>query len=182
MNGRYFPSRAVLISVSAISLLAPGLPAHAAGQARNDRSQAAREQENKFEKMGPLLSALGEEAASLVGGDPDGIFLYVEMVDGAPAAFLFKDTGKTVRRYRDSLKLQDLVLQIWALENRDPRKRWVAMEYDVRGRTFDAYNVFPEEFDAASDLDGRVAAALSVRSPGKRVRMDKALRASLKKD
>ena len=37
--------------------------------------------EDKFDGMGPKMSAIGEEAAADVGGDPNGIYLYVEVGD-----------------------------------------------------------------------------------------------------
>lgn len=35
-----------------------------------------------FGKLGPIYAAIGEEAAAIVGGDPDGAYLYTEAGDG----------------------------------------------------------------------------------------------------
>jgi hypothetical protein len=53
--------------------------------------------EDKFDRLGPLLSAVGEEVAADLGGNPDGAYLYVEVGDRWISANLYKDEGDVVR-------------------------------------------------------------------------------------
>lgn len=101
--------------------------------------------EDKFDKLGPMFGDIGAEAAAIVGGDPDGLYIYVEVGQGWVESCVFKDDGKVVRFYPSSANLNDLILEAWEAE--DPEKRWAVMEYEVNGTTFDAAFQFPEKVD-----------------------------------
>jgi hypothetical protein len=92
---------------------------------------------NKFELLGPAMSRIGEEAMHIVGGKPDGVFLYVEIGDRWVDPSLFKDEGDSVR-YHDigPSNLWRLLIDAWCIEPVD--KRWTAMEYTIDGGKFDA--------------------------------------------
>lgn len=52
---------------------------------------------DKYDLLGPALAKVGEEAMAIVGGKPDGVYLYVEIGDGWVGPSLFKDEGDAVR-------------------------------------------------------------------------------------
>ena len=43
------------------------------------------------------MNDLGHELANIVEGDPDGVFLYVEIGDGWVRPSIYKDEGNVVR-------------------------------------------------------------------------------------
>jgi hypothetical protein len=100
---------------------------------------------DKYEVLGPLYSDVGGEVAHIVGGDPDGTFLYAEVGEGWVYAAVFKDEGSDVRYFDPSPELSELLLEAW--EREEPAKRWAVMEYEVKGTAFDARFLFPEEID-----------------------------------
>lgn len=53
--------------------------------------------EDKLDLLGPLMNDLGHELANIVEGDPDGVFLYVEIGDGWVRPSIYKDEGNVVR-------------------------------------------------------------------------------------
>ena len=117
--------------------------------------------EDKFEKLGPLLGDIGNEIASIVGGDPDGAYLYAEAGDGWVFASVFKDEGEAVRYFSPSSDLTDLILEAW--ESEEPKKRWAVMEYEVNGINFDTHFKFPEEIDPRKHASERRPGALEAR-------------------
>ena len=111
--------------------------------------------EDKFDGVGPKMSTIGEEAAADVGGDPNGIYLYVEVGDRWISVNLFRDEGDVVRAYEPSPELTDAIWDAWEAEN-DPKLRWSVMEYEARSGKFDARFKYPEEVDVESfELDRR---------------------------
>jgi hypothetical protein len=100
---------------------------------------------DKYEVLGPLYGEIGLEVADIVGGDPDGAFLYAEVGEGWVYASVFKDEGPSVRYFDPSSELSDLLLEAW--EEEEPDKRWAVMEYEIKGTRFDARFLFPEEID-----------------------------------
>jgi hypothetical protein len=43
------------------------------------------------QKLGPLYGEIGAEGAAIVGGEPDGLFIYLEVEPGAAFGAVFKD-------------------------------------------------------------------------------------------
>lgn len=99
----------------------------------------------KFEKLGPMLGAIGEQVAADLGGNPDGIYIYAEVGDRWYSVYVFREEGDVVRYYDSSSELGLLVWDEWKAE--DPDKRWSVMEYQIRGNKFDASFKFPDEVD-----------------------------------
>lgn len=110
---------------------------------------------DKYDLLGPALAKVGELAVHIVGGRPDGVYLYVEIGDGWVGPSLFKDEGNAVR-YFDSVDsgICDLLFNAWYLE--EPDKRWSAMHYTVDGGKFDASFEFGELEDDIHDRRERI--------------------------
>jgi hypothetical protein len=100
---------------------------------------------DKYDILGPLYADIGGELAKIVGGDPNGTFLYAEVGDGWVFASVFKDEGQVVRYFDPSPQLSELLLETW--ETEEPDKRWAVMEYEIKGTKFDAQFLFPDEID-----------------------------------
>jgi hypothetical protein len=101
--------------------------------------------DNKYEILGPIYAAIGEEAAAIVGGNSDGLYLYAEAGDGYSGGGIFMDEGEVVRYFRPSSKLCDLILQAWEAEGTG--EKWELMEYEIKGTSFDAKLVYPDQID-----------------------------------
>ncbi|KEZ19648.1 hypothetical protein CP98_01753 [Sphingobium yanoikuyae] len=119
---------------------------------------------DKLEKLGPLMNEIEQELAETVGGDPNGVFLYVEIGEGWVDISIFKDEGKIVRWY-DSQRtnLADLLWEAWYLEPDDPNMRWSVLEYEVRDRKFHVSLKYPEEVNVEIVDDERRETVLRAR-------------------
>ena len=99
---------------------------------------------DKFDLLGPALALIGEEAMRIVGGPPNGIYIYVEIGEGWVEANVFKDEGDRVRYFwpdspgrSDGVSdLSDAIVDAWCLEPED--KRWTVMHYIIEDGKFDA--------------------------------------------
>lgn len=113
---------------------------------------------DNYRTVGPLLSELGQELAAIVGGNPDGIFFYVEIGEGWMSPSLFRLEGDIVRFYPpDDPILSDILFDIWDAEP-DVAKRWSVMEYTVEDGKFRAEYKFPDEVDVTKpDIERREA-------------------------
>jgi hypothetical protein len=100
---------------------------------------------DKFNALGPALEEIGLELAEIVGGDPDGVYLYAEAREGWYGYGIFKDEGSEVRYYEPSSEIGDLIYEAWLLE--EPDKRWAVMEYAIKGTKFDAQFQYQEDLD-----------------------------------
>lgn len=100
---------------------------------------------DKHDLLGPIYAAIGEECAAIVGGDPDGLYLYGEAGEGYSGGGIFMDEGKVIRYYDPSSELCDLLLQAWKAER--PGQKWELMEYEIKGTSFDAKLIYPDEID-----------------------------------
>ena len=121
--------------------------------------------EDKFEILGPILGEIGLELADIVGGDPNGVFLYVEIGEGWVRPSIFKDGGDAIRYYEGSYLLSDLLFDAWYAESssEDRIMRWSVMEYDVKDGKFDANYKYPEEVDVEDMDEDRRETALRAR-------------------
>lgn len=116
--------------------------------------------DDKLDALGPLLNEIGLELVDLVGGDRNGVFLYVEIGDGWVSSSVFKDEGDVVRYYnpRDT-QLSDMLFDAWYLEPEGPNMRWSVLEYSINGGKFDVSMTYPEEVNVdVPDVDRREAA------------------------
>src|SRR3546814_17945848 len=55
--------------------------------------------DDKLDNLGPLMNEIGQELAEIVGGDPNGVFLYAEIGEGWNGPSVCKDEGDVVRYY-----------------------------------------------------------------------------------
>lgn len=117
--------------------------------------------DDKYDILGPLYSEVGGELAEIVGGDPDGAYLYAEAGEGWVSASVFKEEGKSVRYFKANWPLCDLIMKAWKAE--EPDKRWAVMEYSVTGTSFDVKFKFPDEIDATKTEVERRPSALKAR-------------------
>lgn len=116
---------------------------------------------DKYEKLGPAYSGIGGELAAIVGENPDGAYLYSEAGEGWYGYGVFKDEGNSIRYFRPSSDLGDLIYQAWLAE--EPDKRWAVMEYEIKGTSFDAHFLFPDDIDPKESEDERRPRALQRR-------------------
>lgn len=127
-------------------------------------------EKDKFDVLGPLLNEIGQELANIVGGDPEGVFLYTEIGEGWVRPSIFRNEGDVVRYYspQDS-DLPDLLFEAWHTETREGSMRWSVMEYDVKDGKFSVSFKYPEEVNVEIVDGERREAALRARYSDKPV-------------
>lgn len=110
---------------------------------------------DKLDPLALLLDEVGSVLADITDGDPEGVFLYVEVGEGWISPNLFKDEGELVRWLdANDDDLIGLLFEAWRLEPED--RRWSVMEYDIKGGKFAVTFKYPEEVDVESmDHDRR---------------------------
>jgi hypothetical protein len=145
-------------SPSSGTLMASAL--NKASQMRNEERPVI---EDKFEKIGPIMNEIGAEAAEIVGGDPDGLYIYAEPAPGTVFAAVFKDEGMSVRYYSPTEQLFELILEAWETESKNEGLRWAVLEYEVQDMKFHVELTYPEELDPNEDAMDRRQAALKKR-------------------
>lgn len=126
---------------------------------------------DKYDALGPLLNEIGQALADVVGGDPNGVFFYVEIGPGWVSPNIFKDEGAVVRFYRPpGPSLSDILFDLWYAESDDESKRWSVMEYAVKDGKFEVGFKYPDEVDVSGPPDDeRRQAALRRRFGDKKV-------------
>jgi len=118
---------------------------------------------DKLDELGPMMNEIGVEATEIVGGSPDGLYLFAEFDDGVIDAAVFKDEGNAVRYFDPTNLLFDLLGEAWEIESPDSNRRWAVMHYEVRGTAFHVELTYPEELDLNEDMTDRRRAALKKR-------------------
>lgn len=115
---------------------------------------------DKLDILGPLFNEIGVELVNIVGGDPDGIFLYVEIGEGWISPDVFEDEGHQIRNRDDTEALSDLLWEAWYAESEEGGiKRWSIMEYEIKDGKFDVSFKYPDEVIVeAVSLERRQAA------------------------
>lgn len=108
--------------------------------------------QDKFDILGLLMNEIGQRLSDIADGDPEGVFLYVEIAEGWVSPSVFKEDGKTVR-YLDSEQtgLDGLLFEAWHAEPEG--KRWSVMEYGIKDGRFSVEFKFPEEVDVETVQD-----------------------------
>ncbi len=119
--------------------------------------------EDKLDKLGPFFAAVGREATVIVGGDPDGLYIYAEVEEGSVYAAVFYDDGSAVHYYDPTSELFDLINEVWEATDPEPKKRWVVMEYEVNGTKFDVQVKYLEELNPEDYASDRREVALVAR-------------------
>jgi hypothetical protein len=119
-------------------------------------------EKDRLDTLGPILSEIGGALANVADGDPDGVFLYVEIGQGWSSPSAYREEGEVVRYLRCSDEsLYDLLWKAWRTEPEE--RRWSVMEYDVKGNAFTVAFKYPDEVDVEVMDDERVDAALRAR-------------------
>lgn len=97
------------------------------------------------EKVGEILTDLGQHIAEITGRDPDGSFLYAEVDEGAYEVAIFSDEGDKVVYYGPDDELFDEIISLWntALDN----EKWSVLTYDVKGDQFDSLFIYADQLD-----------------------------------
>lgn len=115
---------------------------------------------DKLDILGSLFNEIGIELVRITGGDPDDIFLYVEIGEGWISPNVFKDRGDKVDNLDGNETLSDLLWEAWYAESEEGGiKRWSIMEYDIKDGKFDTRFKYPDEVDVETfDIDRREAA------------------------
>ena len=106
---------------------------------------------NQFDVLGPAYADIGEELAVIIGGDPDGTYLYAEAGESWCGASVYKNEGNLVRYYDPSAELSELIYDAWLTA--DPDKRWSVMEYEINGTRFDVRFKYPDEIHVETFAD-----------------------------
>lgn len=120
--------------------------------------------DDKLDNLGPLMNEIGQELAEIVGGDPNGVFLYAEIGEGWNGPSVFKDEGDVVRYCNSASEiLSDLLFESWYAASEDPIKRWSVMEYDVKDGEFSVSFKYPDEVNVEIVDARRREAALRAR-------------------
>jgi hypothetical protein len=106
------------------------------------------ETENLLAEIGHLLAEDGDYPV-------DGTLLYARVDRSMVAPSIFKDRGNHVLyRAPDLDQLGDALLDLWEAQTVKPF--WSEIEYVIRGNTFTAAYVYPDEIDPEEDpLDRR---------------------------
>jgi len=120
---------------------------------------------DKLDILSRLFNQIGVELVDIVGGDPDGIFLYVEIGEGWISPNIFKDEGAQIRYFdEDDEMLSDLIWEAWYTESDEGGiKRWSIMEYEIKDGKVDISFRFPDEVNVETISMERRQAALRAR-------------------
>lgn len=99
---------------------------------------------------GPLLTLIGEILSADTRYPVENTMLYAEVELGTVSQSVFKDDGhNAVYRWVSSPRLTQALLDLWEAEV--PEKRWVQMEYIIRGGQFRAHFTYSEEIEKEED-------------------------------
>ena len=157
---------ALAISLLPAVSMAPARPS-AAGPG-STASTARKMTPDKLLELGEIMNWLGTECAWIIGGDPNGMYIYAEVDGGLVSAGLFKDEGPAVRYFDPTREIAALLRDAWEAEP-DEALRWVAIEYEIRDNQFDVQFRYPEELDPNEDSIVRRRAVLKKRFGNKPV-------------
>lgn len=119
--------------------------------------------EDKRLKVGRLIERIGAEGAAIVGGNPEGTYIYAEVEPGVVFASVFKEESQSVRYFDCTSELSDLIMDAWEAENPDDHKRWTVLEYEVRGGKFDVHLTYSDELNPRDHASDRLELALRKR-------------------
>lgn len=119
---------------------------------------------DKLDILGPLFNDVGVELVDIVGGDTNGIFLYVEIGEGWISPNIFKDEGHQIRYLDNNEALADLLWEAWHAESEEGGiKRWSIMEYEIKDGNFDVSFKYPDEVNVETISMERRQSALRAR-------------------
>lgn len=118
--------------------------------------------DEKYKRIREVFLRINDEAAVIVGGNPNGIFLYVEAGNGWIGSSLFRDEGVAIKYYRSSMELDRAISDAREEEER-PHMRWSVMEFAVENDKFQVRFKFPEEVDVEKFDENRRDGVLQAR-------------------
>ncbi len=75
------------------------------------------------------LQEIGNLMADIVGGNPDGAFLYAEVEPGAISWGVFIDRGEDIEYFYMSDRLDDALVSLWRAAG--PGKEWSGLAYAI---------------------------------------------------
>ena len=113
---------------------------------------------DKHEPLYPVYAAIGHECAAVVGGNPDELYLYAEAGHGWSGGGIFVDEGRAIRCFPLSRDLCSLIMEAWERENTG--QPWLVIEYDIKGTSFDANLIYPDEIGPGLTMAERQRVAL----------------------
>ncbi len=108
-----------------------------------------------------LLARIGLALASMIDGDPNGAFAYVEVREMWMAPSAYHDEGNRVVYLRTSLEFDEAVEDLWYAK--EAGLRWEAMRYEIVDREFSVEFDYPDQFDPDENHNDRRESALSAR-------------------
>ncbi len=97
------------------------------------------------EQMADILATLGQHISEIIGGNPDGTYLYAEADAGFQEAGIFKDSGSQILYFGPDDELFQAIDRVW--QAAEPGKQWAVMQYEVKGSSFDARFSYPDSLD-----------------------------------
>jgi hypothetical protein len=112
----------------------------------------------KHERLAPIYAAIGQECAAIVGGNPDGLYLYAEAGQGWSGVAVFMNEGRAVRYFAPTRELCALIQEAWDKE--ETGQPWLVMEYEIHGGMFDANLIYPDEMGPGLTMAERQRDAL----------------------
>ena len=120
--------------------------ATAAKQMSKARARERRMQRAKRKMLEPIMNEIAQQLATIADGDPEDVFLYVEIGKGWVTPSVFKPDGDVVRYLEsDDSDLALVLLKAWYAEPES--SRWSVMEYDLKQGTFSVSFKYPDEVD-----------------------------------
>jgi hypothetical protein len=102
-----------------------------------------------YEQAGPLLNALGQSVAEILGEVPEAALLYAEVGDGWQEAGIFKEMAGHVLYKHPDTDLCDDIGRIW--EQDDTEQRWIVMLYRIQDGKFSTEFIYPDDLDPDED-------------------------------
>lgn len=107
------------------------------------------------------LQALGQAIADEIDDDPDGAFLYAEVVPGMVYEMLFLEKGDRVESIDTSNTLSEAIFDAWYAS--DTGKVWATISFSIVGNTFNASFQYPDELSKEDDPEDRSRRILKAR-------------------
>ena len=108
-----------------------------------------------------LLARIGQALASMINGNPNGAFAYVEVQEMWMAPSAFHDEGNRVVYLRTSHEFDEAVEDLWYAK--EAGLRWEAMRYEIVDGEFSVEFDYPDQFDPDESCDVRQDRALKAR-------------------
>ena len=106
------------------------------------------------EKVGDILSELGQHIFEIIGQHPDGSFLYAEVDDdGYEVAIFHEEGGERVVYYDADDELFEEIINLW--ETALDHEKWSVLEYDVRDGQFNSSFTYADQLDPEEDSHER---------------------------